>query len=172
MKKVFGWIGYALLFVLLVALFLPKKELYFGAERLLQKHLVVVSDEKLQENPIALVVKDGNLYVKGLLVGSFQKLSFYPDLLFNAVRLENFHKSRSISMIPDISIDSLDLFYTPFYPIKLFIKGEGSFGKVKGSVNLWHKKGIVDLFGKPGNLGKFVKLKKIEEGHYRYEFSY
>ena len=172
MKKVFGWIGYVLLFVLLVALFLPKKELYFGAERLLQKHRIIVSDEKIQENPIALVVTDGNFYVKGLLVGSFQKLSFYPDLLFNTVRLEHFHKNRSISIIPNISIDSLDLFYTPLYPIKLFIQGEGSFGKVEGSVDLWHKKGVVELFGEPKNLGKFVKLKKIKEGHYRYEFSY
>lgn len=172
MKRVVKWIGYFVLFLLFVAIFLPKKELYYQIEHLLQKDQIVISNEKLGDRLLWLDVKDGDLYIKDIFVGSFEKMVLYPDIFINGVYLRGFHTNRSISLFPKITIEKLDLFYTPFYPIKVFINGKTSFGKVSGWVNIQTKQGEIDIFGEPKELKKFVKLTKVKEGHYRYAFGY
>jgi len=150
--------------------FAPKKLLYYKLEHLLYPQQIVISDERLKENPIALLAKDGSLYVKGVQAGIFDTLTFYPDIFINMIQLEGFHSNRSITLIPKIDIQKLRLFYTPFYPIKIFIQGDTTLGKITGSIDLLAKKGSIDLLG--DQPPKMFPLKKISEGRYRYEFSY
>ncbi|MRJ03238.1 MAG: hypothetical protein C6I05_07300 [Epsilonproteobacteria bacterium] len=171
MKRFFKWLGYLLLFILFIALFLPKRQLYYKAEEELYRYGVVISDEQIEEGPFSLGLSNGDLYMKGILVGNFEEVDLYPDLLFNGVLVRGFRRNRSISLIPDLTIERLLLFYTPFYPLKLLIRGEGSFGTVEGWIDLRERKGEIDLFGEPKGLKNFLRLKKIEEGHYRYEFT-
>ena len=170
MKKLTLWLLYFVLFVLFFVGFAPKKLLYYKLEHLLQPQQIVISDERLEETPISLLAKDGTLYIKSIEAGVFDTLSFYPDIFFNMIELKNFHSNRSITIIPKIDIQKLRLFYTPFYPIKIFIQGDSSLGKITGSIDLLAKKGVVDL--STTHPPQMLPLKKISEGLYRYEFSY
>jgi len=171
LKPFVKWIGSFFLLLLLVALFLPKRELYYKGEELLYQRGIVISDEQVRERALALELLDGKLYLKGILIGDFNQIQIYPDILFNLVTIQGFKRNKSIALIPDIAIERLLLFYTPFYPIKVFLKGEGSFGRLDGWIDLVERRGEIDLFGNPKGLGSLLKLKKIEEGHYRYEFT-
>jgi hypothetical protein len=67
-----------------------------------------------------------------------------------------------------VNIQKLYLFYTPFYPIKMLIYGNSSFGKIKGEINLKTKKGFIDIYSPT----PIHFMKKIAQGQYRYEFNY
>ncbi len=170
MKKIGKALIYFILFILFFVAFAPKKLLYYKIEHLLAPQQIVISDERLTENPIALLAKNGSIYIKDIEVGIFDSLAIYPDILFNMIDLRNFHSNKKISLLPAIDIDRLRIFYTPLYPIKILLRGDSSMGKLSGSIDLLAKKGFVDIFTtKPI---KILPLKKITQGQYRYEFSY
>ena len=170
MKKLSLWLLYFVLFLLFFVGFTPKKLLYYKLEHLLHPQQIIISDEHLEETPISLLAKNGTVYIKSIKSGMFDTLGFYPDIFLNMIELKNFHSNRSITLIPKVDIQTLRVFYTPFYPIKIFIKGDSSLGKITGSIDLLAKKGSVDLLS--SHPPRMLPLKKISEGRYRYEFSY
>ncbi len=170
MKKLSLWLLYFVLFILFFVGFAPKKLLYYKLEHLLHPQQIIISDEHLEETPISLLAKNGTVYIKSIKSGMFDTLGFYPDIFLNMIELKNFHSNRSITLIPKVDIQTLRVFYTPFYPIKIFIKGNSSLGKITGSIDLLAKKGSVDLLS--SHPPRILPLKKISEGRYRYEFSY
>lgn len=170
MKKLSLWLLYFVLFILFFVGFAPKKLLYYKLEHLLHPQQIIISDEHLEETPISLLAKNGTVYIKSIKSGMFDTLGFYPDIFLNMIELKNFHSNRSITLIPKVDIQTLRVFYTPFYPIKIFIKGDSSLGKITGSIDLLAKKGSVDLLS--SHPPRILPLKKISEGRYRYEFSY
>ncbi|BCD63165.1 hypothetical protein NitYY0826_P06 (plasmid) [Nitratiruptor sp. YY08-26] len=170
MKKFGKALIYFILFILFFVAFAPKKLLYYKIEHLLAPQQIIISDETLKENPIAFLAKNGTLYVKDIEVGIFESLAIYPDIFFNMIDLKNFHSNKKISLIPAIDINRFRIFYTPFYPIKILLRGDSRIGKISGSIDLFAKKGFIDVFTtKPI---KMLPLKKIKQGQYRYEFSY
>jgi len=170
LKKLSLWLLYFVLFILFFVGFAPKKLLYYKLEHLLHPQQIIISDEHLEETPISLLAKNGTVYIKSIKSGMFDTLGFYPDIFLNMIELKNFHSNRSITLIPKVDIQTLRVFYTPFYPIKIFIKGNSSLGKITGSIDLLAKKGSVDLLS--SHPPRILPLKKISEGRYRYEFSY
>ena len=170
MKKIGKALIYFILFILFFVAFSPKTLLYYKIEHLLAPQQIVISDETLQETPVSVLAKKGLVYVKDIEVGGFDSLAIYPDIFFNLIDLGGFRSNKKVSLFPAIDIERLRIFYTPFYPIKIWIKGEGNIGKISGSIDLLAKKGFVDIFtAKPI---KMLPLKKIKQGQYRYEFSY
>lgn len=173
MKKLGLALLYFLLFILFFVVFMPKKYLYFEMEHILKDAAqTIISKEKIKEGPLALRVEEGQVFVKDIDVGDFKSVDIYPDILFNALILKGFSTNKDISLIPHISIENLYLFYTPFYPVKLFIKGEGNFGRIEGYIALKDRVGVMDIYGEPKEIKKMMGLKRIDKGHYRYEFSY
>ncbi|SMC10188.1 hypothetical protein [Nitratiruptor tergarcus] len=172
MKKLLKWIAYLLLFVLFFIIFTPKTRLYYGLEKALYPSQIIVSDEKIRETPVSLHIENGKLFFKDIEMGEFEHIAIYPDIFFNLLKIEHFQKNREISLLPNITLTNLTIFYTPFYPIKAWIKGKSSLGSIKGYVNLRQRRVQIDLFASklPGQLQSLMK--KIKEGQYRYEYSY
>ena len=139
---------------------------------MLKKEQIVISDETVGDHLFWLSVEEGRLYVKDIPVGSFEKARLYPGILINALHLSNFKTDPSISFFPKTTIEKLDLFYSPLYPVKVFLRGNTSFGEIEGELNIKTKRGFIDIFGDPKELRRFLRLKKVKEGHYRYAFSY
>jgi hypothetical protein len=172
LKKIALWSGYFFLFVLFFLFFLPKKELYYQAERLLEKEKIVISKEKLADRGLWFTAQKGEVYIKGIPIGSFKKVTIYPAVLVNLLHISEFHTNPSISFFPKTVVNRLDLFYSPFYPFKIVINGETSIGSLKGEIDIKSKKGFIDIFAEPKELRKYFRLTKVKEGHYRYAFSY
>ena len=156
-----------MLFALFFLWFSPKKLLYYKLEHLLHQQQITLSDETIHDNFFSFNIEGAKLFVKDIEVGQIAKASLYPELFINALVIKDFNTNKSITLLPKIGIRKLIFFYTPFYPIKVFIKGESSDGEIKGSIELMKRKGFIDIASK-----KPLPLKKTKEGYYRYEFSY
>ena len=167
MKRVSIWLVYIVLFALFFLWFAPKKLLYYKLEHILHQQQIILSDETIYDNFFSFHVEDAKLFVKDIEVGQITKASLYPEFFINALIIKDFNTNKSISLLPKIEIRKLIFLYTPFYPIKIFIKGEASDGEIKGSIELMKRKGFIDIASK-----KPLPLKKTKEGYYRYEFSY
>jgi hypothetical protein len=173
LKKFALAVFYLVIFILFLAIFAPKEYLYYKIEHLLKDNFnLVISNESIKEHLLSTEIKKAKLFIKGIEIGDIKKAAIYPDILANALVVEDFTTNKNISLIPAIDIKNLTLFYTPIYPIKLFIKAKSNIGKIEGFVNLKERKVLIDIFGNPRGLREFIKIKRVAKGHYRYEFSY
>lgn len=169
MKKLASLFICTLFFLLFFIVFAPKTLAYYKLEHLLQKEHIIISNEHLEEHPFSFIIKKGTLYVKRVQVGKFETIQIYPDILFNMVRLHNFYSFEQLAFLPKIFIKDCTIFYTPLYPIKIFLKGTSSLGKIEGNIHLKKRSGFIDIQTK-----KHLPfpVKKIKEDLYRYEFRY
>ena len=143
---------------------MPKKYLYYAFEHEIKKQEIVISDEKIDEGPLSLTLRQGTIFVKGAQAGEFERISVYPDILYNLVLIHNMRSS----LVPNLGIQEAKIFYTPLYPLKAFIKGRSSFGPITGEIDIKAKRGFVEILStKP-----IPFMKSIEKGRYRYEFGY
>lgn len=151
---------------------MPKTRLYYGLEKALYSSQIILSDEKIHETSISLHIDDGKLFFKDIEVGEFKHIAIYPDIFVNLLKINHFQKNKEISLLPDIVLDNITFFYTPFYPIKAWIKGESSLGHIRGYIDLRQRRVQIDLFASklPGQLQSLMK--KIKEDQYRYEYNY
>lgn len=158
---------YLILFILFFVMFAPKKLLYYKLEHLLAQEQIIISDEKIHDGLLALLLQDGTLFVKDIDIGKFDEIAIYPDIFVNLVAIKNFRSNKTISLLPHIEIEKLFLLYSPLYPLKAIIRGKSNLGAIKGEVDLKNKRGFIDILSK-----KALPLKKVKEGQFRYEFSY
>ena len=135
----------------------------------MQKEHTIISNERLEEYPFSLIIKNGTLFVEGVNIGKFEKIEVYPDILFNLIHLQNFYSFEQLAFLPKIFIKDCTIFYTPLYPIKIFLKGTTSLGRIEGNINLKKRTGFIDI---QTNKHLPIPAKKIKEGLYRYEFRY
>ena len=168
MKKIGLAILYFLLFILFFVVFMPKDYLYYKTEHILKDYGLIVSNEKVKDRFLSLSVKDGDIFIQGVKAGYVDVIDIYPDIVFNAVVIKGFKSNKNISLIPPIDLEELLFMYTPFYPFKVSIKANSSFGKMEGFIDLKDKKVVIDIFGEPKTRG-LIRLKKINKRHYRYE---
>ncbi|NPA63616.1 MAG: hypothetical protein GXO16_01455 [Epsilonproteobacteria bacterium] len=164
MKKIVKWLFYILLFVLFFAIFMPKRYLYYAFEHEIKKHDVIISDERIEEGALSLLLQEGTIYIKGAEAAKFEKTAIYPDILVNLVQIEKMR----FQLLPEVEIEKILVVYTPLYPVKAFIKGQSSFGPVEGAIDLKSRRGFIDIL----STRPIPFMKSIEKGRYRYEFGY
>ena len=158
-----------MLFLLFFVVFAPKTLLYYKVEHLLQKEHIVISNEEVADNPLSLAINDATLYVEGVNIGKFESLDVYPDIFVNIVHLKNFYSFEQLAFLPKIFIEDFTIFYTPLYPIKIFLQGSSSLGSIKGNIDLTKRQGFIDI---QTTKHLAIPVKKIKEDLYRYEFRY
>ena len=146
---------------------MPKKFLYYKLEHILHQYQIILSDESVSDNFFNFTMQHAKVFVKDIEVGKITKASFYPELLINTFIIKDFSTNKNISLLPRINIKKIIFFYSPLYPLKVFITGKTNDGEIKGSFELVKRKGFIDFISK-----KPLPLKKTKEGYYRYEFSY
>ena len=172
MKRFGKYLFYALLFLWFAIIFTPKDLLYYKGERLVKDN-VVISNEVVLDEWIRMIVESGEIFAKGIKVGSFSKVALYPELWVNVLEMEGFSLDKALPM--ELTIDRLFVVYTPFYPIKLFLKGEGSIGTLNGWIDLRKRQVRIDIASKK-QLDRMwqgiAKVEKVKEGLYRYEYRF
>jgi hypothetical protein len=154
-----------------ILLFAPKKELYFLLEKRWEPEGVVVSGERIQETPFGLVLEGGELYYEGIDLGHFRRITLHPYLWINRIDIEEFTPAKTLEILPEISLHHARILYHPWRPKTLRVFADGSFGKVKGTID-WSKKMIRLRWIEFGEIQRIRPyLKKDEEGWY-YEQSF
>ncbi len=133
------------LFTFLVALFffMPKENLYYYLEKELQKHNIIISNEKISTTPVSLKIVHADVSAQGIPIAyiteaKFTTYLFYNTLSLNSIELKNIAKDFIQSDIEEILLK--ENITNPFY-ISVDITGE--FGKAKGYIDL--KKRLLHL---------------------------
>jgi len=176
MRKLGKFFGYTLVFVLLVLFFLPKRQLYYEAEKLLQKEGIVLSGEQAHDTGLGLTVTDGSLYFKDLRVAQLNAISVTPLLLYNSISVTPFRLSPAMKSFLPESIEGVTVRYTVFDPLHIVIEAEGAFGSLSGTIGLADRKIGLDLVPSKElrSLRPFwlKEFKPTKEGGYRYDSTY
>ena len=86
-------------------IFMPKSQLYYYGEKMLNENGIIISDEKIKETPIDLTINNGNIYAQGVLVASIAKAKVQPYILFNKAVINDVELKGLAKDFLNISID-------------------------------------------------------------------
>jgi len=173
MKRIMTFLVSAILVLVVIIAFAPKRYLYNLAQQHMVKETIIFSGEHVHDRLFGLEIRDANIYVKDILVGHLNEMTLKPFIFANIFTCKDFASSKEIQQLIPLSIKEASLMHWVGQSYKLFLKAEGSFGEAKGFVNLKEKKIYLEIFSVP-EFEKYIKTvaKKSEEGFYVYESSY
>ena len=172
MQMVKRIVGGFFLTLILLWLFAPKQELYYLLEKSLKEKNIVISNEEFQDKWYGFKITNANIYVSGIKMAEMAELDFNFFLLYNTLTIHSVAIDSSFANIVPKNIDKLLAKYSIVKPLKIKLDGEGSFGVLKGDVNLLKRK-IEVLFPVPKNLKSVKKfLKKDPKKGWYYETNY
>ena len=141
-----------------LVVFMPKDNLYYTFQKYLKKENIYINSS-ISQDLIKLSLKNAKVYSNNINIADFENINIYPLILFNLISVKNLKLE-----IGNYKISNLNIYFTPFYPIGL-IKGDSSFGKVDGEINLM-KRYIKVYIQKPSTISSF--LKKDKKGYFYY----
>jgi hypothetical protein len=157
MKKFFLFLAG---FLMGLIIFMPKDNLYYTFQDYLKKENIYINSDI--KSRISLYLKNGVVYYNGMDISKFENTEILPFIFYNQI------KGKNITLnIGNYKINSLNIVYTVFYPIKIFVKGDSSFGKIDGEVNLIKKEVKIYIKNLTNNsLKRF--LRKDNKGYFYY----
>jgi len=172
LKKLAKGFLFFIALLMLIIIFLPKKNLYYLLETELLKHKVIISDETTEDMYAYLDIKSGTIYYDGIEAGLVGEIKVFPFLFANLVNINNASFSNELSNIIPQKIENLKIYYTLIDPLNINIDGNGDFGSIFGFINISSRELFLELT--PSEVmhtkyrGILQKFKKVEE---RYVFS-
>ena len=176
MKRIKSIAIYFIIFIGFILFFAPKVYFYYALEEQLHGKNITISEEKVYDKGFSLAVDDGKTFYDDLVVGTFEKLSMLPLVLFNQVSIENFTISEDMSRFAKGNIEEVTITHHMISPLKLHLSAHADMGDVTAEVNIQDRN--VSLLLIPSEsllkLSPFWlrKLKKTDEGGYLYETAY
>ncbi|GEM_PF-652984 len=176
MKRLKLIIIYAVVFVGLLLFFVPKIYCYYALEKQLEQFNVRIAQEHVSDQGFSLLVTEGKIYYDDLYVGTFEKLSILPLLVYNRASIENFAISKEMNRFAKGSVSEVNVHHSIVSPWTLYITAHADIGDVTAEVHL-KEKHIALLLEPSQALMKrspfwLRQLKKTEEGGYAYETTY
>jgi hypothetical protein len=157
--RVLRTVLWCVLFFYIVIIFLPKENFYFLAEHKLNEYKVTISNESLKDLFGIFTVKGSHVSYYGDEAAQIDTITLLPFILYNEVSFQNLHISKKFQSFVPSEISKASVKFTPFYPVKLWISLEGSFGEIYGSYNMY------------GKTARFV-LKPQDDFRQKYPFIY
>ena len=147
-------------------IFMPKSQLYYYGEKMLNEKGIIISDEKIKETPIDLTISNGNIYAQGALVASIALAKVQPYILFNKAEINNVELKGLAKDFLNISIDKAIAKESILKPFIVALEAEGSFGKAVGWVDLKNRLIHIDIV-EAKNINPIRKyMHKNEQGWY------
>jgi hypothetical protein len=161
---------------MLFIFFLPKVNLYYKAEELLENYKITVSAEKLTDSGFNFKINDGVIYFDDLVVAKVEEISITPLLLYNKIDVKPFSFSKDMKQFVPLKINNLNITHTILNPLHVSIKGSGEFGSLDGDISILDRNISLILMPSKTLLNKkpfwLRKMKKDSQGGYRYESAY
>ena len=143
-----------------IIIFMPKDNLYYTLQSFLKKQNIYINSDI--KSSVALELKNGTVYYNQMDVLKFEKIDVFPFIFYNQINVKNVKLN-----IGNYNIDSVKIFYTPFYPVKVFIKGQSNFGKLDGYVDLIKREIKIYINNLTNNSVKNF-LRKDKKGYFYY----
>lgn len=170
-KKILKALGYTLLMLFFITLFLPKKSLWYTMEEMIAPYHLIIDQEQLSNGLGSLTVKQGVLYYQNLELARIKKMTLSAWLLFQKLTIHDLYIGKDLKLLQGIRVKELTLSQQLFTPMRLSIQAEGNFGSLNGSIDFSARTIALLIKAKPPLKAKGLvmrQLKPSKEG-YRYE---
>ncbi|MDR1976390.1 MAG: hypothetical protein LBQ18_05305 [Campylobacteraceae bacterium] len=137
--KIIKFIFFSVLFFVMLMAFLPKENIYYFFENKLFEKGISLNEESTKEGLFGLDLSGIDVLYLGDSVARIGQIDAFFGILYNKVALASANPSKNLqNFVPQV--ERINALYTPFYPTKVFLKGEGGFGSISGSYSIFSKK--------------------------------
>jgi len=167
-KNIF--IGLLLGWFLLLAL-MPKQELYYKLEKVLEKNDIVINEKRIESGIFSLTIYDADIYVKGINLANIKEIDFFTLLFYTTIDIDKIILDDSLKTMAPTEINTTTIQHTILSPMYVDIEAEGVFGRLDGKVNLNESTVRLDFNESRGIEMLKPNLQEDEKGWY-YETSF
>lgn len=159
--------------IVIIALFVPKYNLYYQAEHFIRPHGIILSGEELKDNRLWLTVNDATLYYEQIDSANIKTMDIMLFVLYNRITATDIRLSSTLQAFVPLDISRVVLYHSVLNPLKVFLEGSGDFGELKGEFLLTDRTFKVTLSPSSLMTRRFQStlntLKKESTGGYYYE---
>jgi hypothetical protein len=156
--------------ILSLAIFAPKRELYYMLEDRLKKNGIIIHNEEIEDGFISLTLNHPTIYFKGILVADIDKIKLWTVFFYSRIALGNITVNSSFSKFVPSPINKVQIAYSLANPKNLSLLITGDFENLNGNLSINDKKLHIDVTDKKLIQQFKSQLKKGENGWY-YETS-
>jgi len=171
-RLVKGFIYLMVMFVLLM-FFLPKVNLYYAAEELMQKQNVYISDEEVYDNGFSLELLNAKVFFDKLELMQVNTINLSSWFVYSSVNLEVIEVNEGFSDFLPSDINAIKAEHFIYKPTHIALSGESQDSFFYGDVDLIEKTVKIHLrVGAQSEKRYKTLLRKLnkEEGGYVYEY--
>jgi len=160
-----------LVILLSLAIFAPKRELFYLLEERLMQQDIIINNEEIETGLFTLTLRHPELYFKGIKVADISEVKLLSLLFYTTVTVREIKPDASLQKWVSGEIDNLTAGNLLWKPGNIALGAMGSFGRAKGVVSLNKRVIHIDLVEEKSIEALKPLLKKGEEGWY-YESSF
>ncbi len=159
--------------LVIIALLVPKINLYYQLDHLIKPYGVILSGEEIEDKRLWLSIKDGVLFYQQIESAKIETIDVMLFVLYDQIRVENIRLSSTLEGFLPPEIEHITLRYSVLDPLKVTLEGVGDFGELSGELLLRERSMKVTL--KPSTLmtkrfaSTLKTLKRDNTGGYYYE---
>ena len=139
-KTIMKYLAYIFLFVFMSIYLAPKENLYFYLEKQLEKHHIVLSDEKLEEKAFGLNIKDTSIYYNKTSIAKINTINISSLVFNNTITIDKINVDDSFKAFIPTKFENININYSLVDPLNINIKGDTKLGLVNGTFNLLEQK--------------------------------
>jgi len=154
-----------------LAIFAPKRELYYLLEERLMQQDIIISNEEIDDGLFTLTLRHPELYFKGIKVANINEVKLFSLLFYTTVIIKEIKTDASLQKWIPGEIDNFTAGYLLWKPGNIALGAMGSFGRAEGVVSLNKRVIHIDLVGEKSIKRLKPLLKKGKKGWY-YENSF
>lgn len=175
MVRVLKYLFYLIFFIFVLIYFLPKENIYFYAEKLLEKEKIVLSSEKVKDKGFCLSITDAIFSYESIEVANVKKLSINIFALYNSIKVDGVELTKAMGNYLPQNINEITIRYSIINPLFVTIQASGEFGNLSGDIDIYNAKMSLKLT--PSNIMKnkyknsLKYFKKDSSGEYHYDKS-
>ncbi len=149
-----------------LAIFAPKRELFYLLEERLMQQDIIISNEEIDTGLFTLTLRHPELYFKGIKVADINEVRLFSLLFYTAVTVKEIKTDASLQKWVPGEIDELTAGYQLWIPDSITLGALGSFGRAEGVVSLDKKVIHIDMIEEKSIETLKPLLKKGEKGWY------
>jgi len=175
MKRLAKGLIYLVVMFILLVLFLPKVNLYYAAEALMQKQNIYISDEEVNDSGFALELINPKIFFDKLELMKVDEIKLSSWLLYSSIKLSHIEVNEGFSDFLPSDINTIQVEHFIYNPTHISLSGESQDSFFYGDVDLVQKKIVIHLrVGVKSEKRYKVLLRKLtkEEGGYYYEYKF
>lgn len=154
-----------------VLAFMPKKELYYKLEEVLEQQEIRIDGETLKEGWFYLYIENPSISIKGIKIVTIEKMELFTLLFYSKIKILNILLDESLKETAPEHIGDMTLRHTLLSILNVSLNANCDFGTIEGNANLKERKLRLDLIEVKNIETIKSRLQQDEKGWY-YETSF